>query len=134
VNDSFFHDCVSTKAALPKRPIYAPFQIMATANTVDEINLENLKVEDSTPAAATTTKKAPKPKQDKPKQDKPKQDKPKQDKPKQDKPKPEKVQAVVEAPPEELDFNRTPQEVAAALEQWAKQASLYNKPNPNEKM
>ena len=91
---------------------------MATANPVDEINLENLKVEDSKPAAATT-KKAPKPKQDKPKQDKPK---------------PEKVQAVVEAPPEELDFNRTPQEVAAALEQWAKQASLYNKPNPNEKM
>ena len=86
---------------------------MATANPVDEINLENLKVEDSKPAAATT-KKAPKPKQDKPK--------------------PEKVQAVVEAPPEELDFNRTPQEVAAALEQWAKQASLYNKPNPNEKM
>ena len=90
---------------------------MATANTVDEINLENLKVEDSKPAAAT--KKAPKPKQDKPKQDKAK---------------PVKVQAVVEAPPEELDFNRTPQEVSAALEQWVKQAALYNKPNPNEKM
>jgi hypothetical protein len=97
---------------------------MATANSPDELNLQNLKVEESTTPKGATAEKAAKPKKEKVKQDKPKQEKPKQ----------KMAQAVVEAPPEELDFNRTPEEVEKALGQWATKPATYNKPNPNEKM
>jgi hypothetical protein len=102
---------------------------MAASNSADDINLQNLKVEDSTTAkpeatGGATTEKAAKPKKEKPKQDKPKQEKPKQEKP----------QAVVEAPPEELDFNRTPEEVTKALDQWTQKPLTLNKLKPDEKM
>ena len=114
--------------------IYESFQIMAASNSADDINLQNLKVEDSTTAkpeasGGTTAEKAAKPKKEKPKQDKPKQEKPKQEKPKQEKP-----QAVVEAPPEELDFNRTPEEVTKALDQWTQKPLTLNKLKSDEKM
>ncbi|CAF4429875.1 unnamed protein product, partial [Adineta steineri] len=80
-------------------------------------------------AGSTTTEKTAKPKKDKPKQDKPKQDKPKQEKPKQ-----EKVQAVAEAPAEELDFNRTPEEVEKALNEWVKKPLIANQKKPDEKI
>jgi hypothetical protein len=99
---------------------------MATSNsTADDIDLQNLKVEESTTkkpevAAGATSEKAAKPKKEKPKQDKPKQ---------------EKTQvAAAEAPPEVLDFNRTPEEIEKALEEWIKKPSTYNKPKPDEKM
>ncbi|CAF1063255.1 unnamed protein product [Adineta steineri] len=112
---------------------------MATSNDPNDLNLQNLKVEESTTvkteeAGSTTTEKTAKPKKDKPKQDKPKQDKPKQDKPKQEKPKQEKVQAVAEAPAEELDFNRTPEEVEKALNEWVKKPLLANQKKPDEKI
>ena len=111
--------------------------IMATSNSTDEINIQDLKVEDSTtpkPEAAAdgTKEKAAKPKKDKPKQDKPKQEKPKQEKPKQEKPKPQV--AVVEAPAEELDFNRTPEEVEKALNEWTQKPLTANQTKPDEKM
>jgi len=107
---------------------------MATSNNPNDLNMQNLKVEESTTpkpeaAAATTTEKVAKPKKEKPKQDKPKQDKPKQEKPKQ-----EKAQAVEEEPVEKLDFNRTPEEVTKALEQWLKKPLISNKFKPGEKM
>ena len=102
---------------------------MATSNSPDDINLENLKVEESTTAkpeaaGSATTEKVAKPKKEKVKQDKPKQEKSKQ----------EKGQTVVEAPAEELDFNRTPEEVEKALEQWLNKPITFNKPKPGEKM
>ncbi len=111
--------------------------IMATSNSADDINIQDLKVEESTTpkpeaAADVTKEKAAKPKKDKPKQDKPKQEKPKQEKPKQEKPKPQTT--VVEAPAEELDFNRTPEEVEKALDQWTKTPASLNQPKPGEKM
>ena len=100
---------------------------MATSNSADEINIQNLNVEESTTpkpeAAAGETKE---------KVAKPKKEKPKQEKPKQEKPKPQA--AVVEAPAEELDFNRTPEEVEKALDQWTKKPAILNQPNPDEKM
>jgi len=107
---------------------------MATSNSANDINLENLKVEESTTAkleevSSATTEKAAKPKKEKPKQDKPKQEKPKQEKSKQEKP-----QAVVEEPPEELNLNRSPEEVEKALNQWSKKPSTVNQPKPGEKM
>ena len=84
---------------------------MATANSADELNLQNLKVEEST---------TPKPETP--------------EGPKQEKLKQEKAQAVAEAPAEELDFNRTPEEVEKALGQWSTKPTTYNKPNPNEKL
>jgi len=92
---------------------------MATSNSTDDIKLENLKVEESTATAAATTKeKAAKPKKDKPKQEKPKV----------------AAAAVVEAPAEELDFNRTAEEVEKALNQWSKQPLILNQSKPDEKM
>jgi hypothetical protein len=103
---------------------------MATASNTDDIKFENLKVEESTATnseatAATTKEKAAKPKKDKPKQEKPKQEKPKQEK---------QQPAVVEAPPEELDFNRTAEEVEKALNQWSQQPLTLNQPKPDEKL
>lgn len=110
---------------------------MATPNSADEIDLQNLKVEESTtpkpeeatPAGATGVTKE--------KTAKPKKDKPKQDKPKQEKAKPQvaaAAAAVVEAPPEDLDFNRTPEEVTKSLEQWPKTPSTLNQRKSDEKM
>jgi hypothetical protein len=93
---------------------------MATSNITDDINLQNLKVEESTtakPAADVTKEKTAKPKKDKPKQEKPKPQ-----------------AAVVEAPAEELDFNRTPEEVENALDQWTKKPLTLNQLKPDEKM
>lgn len=104
---------------------------MATSNITDDINLQNLKVEESTTPKAEATTDTTKEKVVKPKKEKP----PKQDKPKQEKPKQEKAQAaVVEAPAEELDFNRTPEEVEKALNQWLTSPTVANKPKPDEKM
>ena len=98
---------------------------MATSNSPDEINLQDLKVEE---AATGETKE----KTAKPKKEKPKQEKPKQEKLKQEKPKPQA--AAVEAPLEELDFNRTPEEVEKALEQWTKKSLALNQSKPGEKL
>jgi hypothetical protein len=94
---------------------------MATSNSTDDIKIQNLKVEESTTtkeeAAADATKgKAAKPKKEKPKQEKP------------------QVAAAVEAPAEELDFNRTAEEIEKALKQWSTKPSTLNKPKPDEKM
>jgi hypothetical protein len=89
---------------------------MATSNGTDEINLQNLKLEESATGVTTKEKTA----------------KPKKDKPKQEKPKPQA--AVVEAPAEELDFNRTPEEVEKALDQWTKKPLTLNQRKPDEKM
>jgi hypothetical protein len=102
---------------------------MATSNSTDDVKLQNLKLEESSttnPEATSgaTTEKAAKPKKEKPKQDKPKQEKPKQ----------EKAQAVAEAPAEELEFNRTADEVEKALDRWSKKPSTVNQPKPDEKM
>lgn len=96
---------------------------MATSNSTDEINLQNLKVEESAAATGVTKEKVAKPKKEKPKQDKPKQEKPKP-----------QAAAVVEAPTEELDFNRTPEEVEKALDQWTKKPLTLNQRKPDEKM
>lgn len=115
-----------------KRNYY--FQIMATSDKTEELDLKNLKVEESTttkPEASATDAQS---KPAKPKKEKQKQDKPKQDKPKQEKPKPEKAAATTEAPAEELDFNRSPDEVVKALDQWSKAPTASNKKQPNEKM
>ena len=115
-----------------KRNYY--FQIMATSDKTDEIDLQSLKVEESTtikPEASATDAQS---KPTKPKKEKQKQDKPKQDKPKQEKPKQEKAVTTAEAPAEELDFNRSPDEVATALDQWSKAPTVSNKKQPNEKM
>ena len=101
---------------------------MATSNTTDEIKLQNLKLEEST---------TPKPKEGATASgvSKEKTAKPKKDKPKQEKGKPQAAAAaVVEAPPEELDFNRTPEEVAKSLEQWTKTPATSNQRKPDEKM
>jgi hypothetical protein len=104
---------------------------MATSNSTDDVNLQNLKIEESTTTKAeASAEKVVKPKKEKPKQEKPKQEKPKQEKPKQEKPQ----AAAVEAPAEELDFNRTAEEIDKALEQWSKTPSTLNKPKPDEKM
>ena len=104
---------------------------MATANTVDDLNFQSLKVEEPAKAEVTvaTTEKPAKVKKEKPKQDKPKQEKPKQEKAKQEKP-----QVAAEAPPEELSFNRTPEEVDNALKQWTQQPLAVNQRKPGEKM
>ncbi|CAF3970919.1 unnamed protein product, partial [Rotaria sp. Silwood1] len=113
---------------------------MATSDHTEDINLQNLKVEESTtpkPEAsggAAATDKEAKPKKEKSKQEKPKQEKPKQEKPKQEKPKQEKPQATAEAPIEELDFNRSQEEVVQALDQWSKKPTTLNKPKPDEKI
>ena len=106
---------------------------MATSNTTDEIKLQNLKLEEST---------TPKPKEGATASgvSKEKTAKPKKDKPKQEKGKPQAAAAaaaaaaVVEAPPEELDFNRTPEEVAKSLEQWTKTPATSNQRKSDEKM
>lgn len=95
---------------------------MATSNTTDEINIQDLKVEDSTTVKAEGTTKKVKPKTEKP--------------PKQEKPKQQKAQAaaaVVEEPVEELNFNRTPEEVEKALSQWTRKPATLNQKS-NEKM
>ncbi|CAF4530979.1 unnamed protein product, partial [Rotaria magnacalcarata] len=98
---------------------------MATSDNTVDIKLQNLKVEESTtpkPEAtnAATTEKVTKPKKEKSKQEKPKQEKPKQEK---EKPKQEKPQAADEAPAEVLDYNRSPEEIEKALEEWSKKPS-----------
>ncbi|CAF3602276.1 unnamed protein product [Rotaria sordida] len=118
-----------------KRMSVSSRQIMATSDNTDDINLQNLKVEESTTpkseatSGAASTDKAAKSKKEKPKQEKPKQEKPKQEKSKQEKP-----QATAEAPVEELDFNRSQEEVVQALDQWSKKPSTLNKPKPDEKI
>ncbi|CAM4774014.1 unnamed protein product [Rotaria magnacalcarata] len=110
--------------------------IMATSDNTVDIKLQNLKVEESTtpkPEAtnAATTEKVTKPKKEKSKQEKPKQEKPKQEK---EKPKQEKPQAADEAPAEVLDYNRSPEEIEKALEEWSKKPSTVNKRQPDEKI
>ncbi|CAF3599045.1 unnamed protein product [Rotaria sp. Silwood1] len=123
-----------------KRMSTSSRQIMATSDHTEDINLQNLKVEESTtpkPEAsggAAATDKEAKPKKEKSKQEKPKQEKPKQEKPKHEKPKQEKPQATAEAPVEELDFNRSQEEVVQALDQWSKKPATLNKPKPDEKI
>ncbi|CAF4575627.1 unnamed protein product, partial [Rotaria magnacalcarata] len=50
------------------------------------------------------------------------------------KPKQEKPQAADEAPAEVLDYNRSPEEIEKALEEWSKKPSTVNKRQPDEKM
>ena len=95
---------------------------MATANTTDEVKIQDLKVTDDTakPVEATKPKKE------------------KVVKPKTEKAaKPAKAMAApveAAAPVEELDFNRTPEEVTKALDQWTKTPMTYNQIQPNVKM
>jgi hypothetical protein len=93
---------------------------MAASNATDDINLQNLKIEESTTTESKATAGPTKEKTVKPKEKKPKQEKPQA--------------AVAEAPAEELDFNRTPEEVLKALEQWLTKPSTLNQLKPDEKM
>jgi hypothetical protein len=90
---------------------------MATSNSVEEIDIKNLKVDESTASASTVSSSKVKVKSST-----------KVVQPKKDKPKQEKVAATVveTVPVEELDFNRTPEEVEKALQEWLT--------IPNEKM
>ena len=88
------------------------FQIMATSNNnTDSIDLENLKIEESTTVKSEISASRTKSKKEKP-----------------------KTETTPAAPVEELDFNRTPEEVVEALEQWSKKPSTLNKLKPDEKM
>ena len=97
---------------------------MATANTTDDVKIQDLKVTDGATATTTTTEKPVK------------QAKPKKEKVKQEKPAAPAAAAAAaaEAPAEELDFNRSPEEVAKALDQLTQASVTYNRPQPDVKM
>jgi hypothetical protein len=98
---------------------------MATSNSVEEIDIKNLKVDESTASASTVSSSKVKVKSST-----------KVVQPKKDKPKQEKVAATVveTVPVEELDFNRTPEEVEKALQEWLTTPVIYKVAIPNEKM
>ncbi len=99
---------------------------MATSNSMDDINLQNLKVEESKTIkvsdAQLASGKASTSNEDQVKQ--------------------ENLSATPQASAEgaaslrqeDLDFNQTPEEIKKALEQWQNKPSALNVPDPKEKM